>query len=430
MIFVYILLNFALYYIGKVIFRKKINPISLYSFIWVPMLIAYELKFIYYYNLTLTTWFVIISFQLAYSFGCAIGQLKFNKEKSINNIIVQSDDIYLDLSNKKIRQHLKTVILFLSGISALAIVPNFISLVNNYGIDILQYTNQIYHDRLSGSQGFELIPYLGTIVHLAVILSGVFIARYGVRLFIFIPIILLILNMLPTGGRSDFILAILYLTFPLLLMGKRIKLTKKQIIGLFVAVLSIIVIFSKITNSRSAWVSANSHMSPLMVKLVNINPAFYKIYEYFTIPVGVLNGYLIDPVYSFGINSFGTFISILNKLGANLNYQRYQDGYYTPIYSNVGSYIRELIQDFTYIGGIFVIIIFAFIFGKCFSIQKAKKTFTSEIYVSLFSVIIFMSFFVWFYRETVFWVTTFLGLPIGLYLDKYSRRQLKKSKMP
>jgi hypothetical protein len=427
MVIIYILFNLLLYYFSVGIFKRKLNPISIYSAIWVLVLCAYELKFIYYYDLSFVTWFVIISFQLAYSIGCILGQADINKRR--NNIAkykkyqkINQDIFY----NKEVSKKLKKIILFLSAISAIAIIPNFFMIVNNYGVNVIQYTNEIYHDRLLGNRNFELIPYIGTLTHIAVILSGIYINRYGFKTFILIPIILLILNMIPTGGRSDFILGTLYIIFPILMGGRRFNISKKQIFGLFVILVSIATIFTKITISRSAWVTPTPYMSPLMVKLVQINPAIYKIYEYFTVPPGVLNAYLKEPEINFGMNSFSVFISFLNKLGANLEYQRYQDAYYIPIYTNVGTYIREIMQDFSYLGGITVIIIFGFIFGKAFSTLKREGTFLSEIYVTLFSVVFFMSFFVWFYRETVFWVTTIVGIPIGLYLDKYYKKFLSR----
>ncbi|MGB4437971.1 MAG: O-antigen polymerase [Sedimentibacter sp.] len=421
MIFVYILLNLVLYHFSKVVFKEKINPISIYSSVWVLMLIAFELKLIKYYDLTFTTWSVLISFQLAYSIGCIAGHTNLKKNRYTINRKIDNND-YAGVISKKIEKRLELIILVLSAISALAIIPNLISLINRYGINIFEVTNKIYSDRLTGNQGIELIPYIGTIIHMAVILSGIYISRYGVKLFLAIPILLMIINVLPSGGRSDFVLGFLYIAFPILISVKKIIFTGKQKFRLLILILSFVTVFSIITSNRSAWITINPYMSSLMVRLVNVNPAVYKMYAYFSSPIGVLNAYLKDPAYNFGINSFGAFISVLNKLGANLDYQRYQDAYNIPIATNVGTYIRELIQDFTLVGGIIVIMLFGYVFARCYSNMKRKNTFTSSIYVDLFCVIIFMSFFVWFYRETVFWIITVIGIPIGLHLDAYTRK--------
>jgi oligosaccharide repeat unit polymerase len=159
-------------------------------------------------------------------------------------------------------------------------------------------------------------------------------------------------------------------------------------------------------------------MSPLMVRMTEYNPTIYKIYEYVTSPIGVLNEYLKSPTYNFGLNSFNAFISLLNKFGANLYYSRYQQGYNIPIYTNVGTYIRELIQDFTIPGSVIVVFIFAFSYSKSFIQSIRRKTYISLILTIVFSTIIFMSFFVWFFRETVFWISSIFGIFIGIYLDK------------
>lgn len=419
MIIVYILFNFLLYFYSKGIFKEKVNPISIYSTIWVMMLVTYELKLVEYYNLTFMTWCVIISFQLAYSIGCVLGQAKHKTDRYSTDENPKTN-IVKDIKNKKIEDRLKLVILVLAAISALGIIPNLLVLINRYG-NIFQATNIIYDDRLTGNQDFELIPYMGTLIHMSVILSGIYINRYGVKLFLTIPIVLMSMNILPSGGRSDFVVGFLFIAFTLI-YGKKVNFTKKQKISLTILLSSFVGLFGEITSNRSTWISVNSYMSQLMVKLVDFNPAIYKMYIYFSSPVGVLNAYLKDPVYNFGINSFGVFFSVLNKFGANLNYQRYQDVYNIPITTNVGTYIRELMQDFTLIGGIIVIILFGYIFGRFYSKLKREKSFVSEIFVCLFSTIIFLSFFMWFYRETVFWISTFIGIPIGLYLDSYVRK--------
>lgn len=413
-----------LYYYSRSIFKQKINPITIYGFIWVVMIVLYELKLVKYYELTFITWCVIFIFQSAYSLGCILGHARYKKHP--NTMASEKELLAFNLVSKKIEQRLKLMILSLAAISALGIIPNVVILISNYGTNIFQLTNQIYNDRLTGNRNFELIPYIGTFIHMSVILSGIYINRFGIKKFLAIPVLLLIINMLPSGGRSDFILGFLYISFPILISRGKGKITKKNLFGIIVILSSLIIVFTVITNNRSSWITINNYMSPLMVKLVNFNPAFYKIYTYISLPVGVLNAYLKDPIYDFGLNSFGAFISIFNKFGAGLNYQRYQDAYTIPIIANVGTYIRELIQDFTLIGGVLVIILIGFIIGRSFLNLKRENTFISEIYVTLFSVIIFMSFFVWFFRETVFWISTFLGLFIGVYLDKYSRKQFMK----
>lgn len=427
MIVLYILFNIFLYYYSRSIFKQVINPITIYGFIWLTMIILYEMKLVKYYDLTFTTWCVIFIFQSAYSFGCILGHARYKKYPATK--ANEKELLALNLASKKIEQRLKLVILSLAAISALGIIPNIFILIGNYGANIFQITNQIYNDRLTGNRNFELIPYIGTVIHMSVILSGIYINRFGMKKFLVIPVLLLIINMLPSGGRSDFILGFLYIVFPILISKGKQKITKKKLLGLMVILSCLMVVFAIITNNRSSWITVNSYMSPIMVKLVDFNPALYKIYTYISLPVGVLNAYLKDPVYDFGLNSFGAFINVFNKFGAGLNYQRYQDAYTIPILANVGTYIRELIQDFTLIGGVLVIILIGFLIGRSFLNLKRENTFMSEIFVTLFSVIIFMSFFVWYYRETVFWISTFLGLFLGIYLDRYSRKQFMKFTM-
>jgi hypothetical protein len=417
MIFVFLTFNLLLYLVSILVYKKRFNPVSIYSLIWVIMLVTYELKLIKYYDLSTITWIVIFSFQIAYSLGCYLGGIPFRFMKCQDfKKFHSSSNKNLDIISVKMAK-LKNIILILSIISALAIIPNFINLIKTYGTNVLALTAKIYHDRLAGSQGFEMIPYLGALSHLAVILSGIYIRRFGLKLFLVIPFLLLILNSLPSGGRSDLSLGLLYLIFPILISPTKIRFNKKQKFGIGIILTLLIFVFLTITSNKSGWHVVTEDMSPMMVTLVEYNPSIYKIYLYVSSPIGVLNSFLVNPSYSFGINSFGFIISILNKFGAELSYERYQAFYQIPVSVNVGTYIREIIQDFSYLG-ILIILAYGFLFGKLYYSFTINQSFFSEIMVIVLSVIIFMSFFVWFFRETFFWITIFFTPFITIYLDK------------
>ena len=93
MVYVYLILNILYIMFSIKFYKNKINPISIYSVVWTFMTILYELKLVYYYDLTLLTWLIIIVFQIAYNFGCIVGKTmsiytKGYNIKSHNNIII------------------------------------------------------------------------------------------------------------------------------------------------------------------------------------------------------------------------------------------------------------------------------------------------------------------------------------------------------
>lgn len=409
---IFLFINLVLVVISCFVFKKWINPVSFYSFIWLVIVTGFEVKLLQYNPLSYITWLVIISFQLSFSTGCIMGFKTSIKETKPLKI---SEADFCCAVNSRIS--LKKAILVLSLISSIGIIPNLYNLIAKYGTNILASSALIYHDRLTGGRGFELIPYFGAISHVAVIFSGIYISKHGFKLFSIIPISLLIANILPTGGRMDLLYGILYIIIPVALGKKKLQFKLSQKIFITAIFLVLIGIILTISNVRSIQKAPPMYMSHTMEKLYEKSPVIPSIYLYLTAPIGVLNKYLEEPDYSFGGNSFGIFYSILNKFGVEIEYTRYQKALPIPMYVNVGSYIREIIQDFTYIG-ILIVFMWAGIFGIFFKKFQTKESLTANTFVVIFFISTFMSFYMWSFREPAFWIICFVGLITSQILDK------------
>lgn len=387
-------------------FKKIINPVALYIFTWNLMIGLFEMHLVRYNEVTVFTWITACIFEIVFSV-CAI----LGAKCTLSNTIYRDEYQGLDI--------LKKWIVILSAISALAVVPNFVRFIGRYGLNFMSSMSLVYQNRLDNARGYEVIPYLGTISYLALILSGVLFRRKGFDRIFVLPLVLTILDSLPSGGRAGFLIALLMFVSPILLY-KRNKTDSKIIlgikgkIGLIIVLGSLLILFWRLSTIRSAWITENQFMTPIMAKLVRISPAIYKTYTYITLPFVTLSEYLKNPTYSFGINTFGMFINILNKLGMNLDYQRYQDVYYVPMACNVATYIRELVQDFSYVGAIIATGLFSFLYGLSYTETKLKKSIYAEGMSAIFSTVTIMSFFVFFYRESVFWFAT-IFMPIVIH---------------
>ena len=394
-VFIIICALFVIY--SYKIYNKIFNPIMLYSIIWVFLVIAYQIKLIKYYDLTVKTWGVIILSYVLLTFGMLFGNLIKVKPKNGG-------------SQELTKYELKKYIIILSLISICAIIPNTIALIHRYGFNVLQQTVQIYMDSLT-DQGIEVIPYLGYFAQAAVIFSGMFVGLYGFNVLCIIPIILAILNILPSGSRGNLIITILFFAFSYFLMKKKIKINKRYIVGFLVAMIGPIMIFSMLTSNRSSSMSWNSgFMSPLMIKITNISPSFYKNYEYITSNLGVLNEFVKNPRFSFGENTFGTFYNILQKIGSDIQYKRYQDFYYIPIRTNTGTWLRELIIDFDFLGMFLVVFFFGVIVGYLWKKCIKGGSLIEYYYLVILCTLIAMSFFVWYVREGSMMVVIVVGI--------------------
>ncbi|WP_077358728.1 O-antigen polymerase [Virgibacillus halodenitrificans] len=415
---VYILFSYKLY-------NKKIfNPITIYSFVWVPVILLYELKLVYYYDLTVKTWTIIITFQLIYNFGCLLGRyITIKKEKTKNHRLINIRENNLE------QRELKITIIILSLFTSVSTISDLLIAIKKYGFNLLQFTNQLYYDRLSGSIESG-IPYLGAFVFPALILSGIYFKKFGSNKILLLPIILLVLGGLKSGGRLSFLVGTFMLLAPILISNfKREKkynhVSKKKIqnLKIVISVSLIMFVLWKITESRTSWVTTNSYMSPVMVQLVEFNPSIYKIYTYLSNPIGVLNVFLTNPSFNFGGHTFSPIYNLLNKFGAQIPVNRYQEWLSTPISGNVGSYIRELTEDFTLPIAMLVTLFLGFILSYNYTQYLKYKNYLNLVWATTLLFVVFFSFFMWHLRMADTWIALLVGSISAYILDVRNKKR-------
>lgn len=415
MALIYLLFNLYVVIFAKRIYKRYVNPLSIYSVPWSISVAAYELKLIAYYDLSIVTWCVVFGFQLVYILGCllAIGPNRW----VVSHQLPQA-------SNVKLKLKLKRAIVFLSGITAIGIVPGFIKLLLYYGTSLsgaVALSQQIYHDRLAENIRFFNIPYLPSVVYLALILCGIYIYRYRFELFLLLPSSLVAMSAIGTGNRYYLIFALIMLVLPMLVNvakvpNAHIKGWKNKFL-IPTVVTSIIVLFYRITVVRSSWVTVPSYASSAMERLMYIQPAIFKLYTYLASPVGVLNAFLHDPYFEFGRVTFAFVYNIAERVGIKSSDYRIARSYFVPVQSNTGTYIKDLLGDFGLPGAI----LFAFILGYvCSRLYLAHITMPSilvEIYLVIFFVLTIISFFSLYLSETMLWIILIVAFPTGRYLD-------------
>lgn len=403
MYLIFVLESFLFAVFSAKFFKKRLNPVTLYLFIWNIMIGLYELRWVKYNEITDFAWITVILFAFIYSLACIMG--------SRVAIVYKRDSAQIEVTDKE----LKKLIVGLSAVAACAVIPNFVNFIRKYSFAFMDQMNNIYQDRLMGTRGFEMIPYLGTLSATAVVIAGIYFRRYGFNKMLLLPLGLELLDALPGGGRAGIIIEVFLFITPSLLFPRKEtlgeKMTKKTKVAIFLVLVLLVYIFWQMSSVRSRWIKVNEYMSPTMVALYKFSPAIYKTYTYIVGPFVALSEYLKEQTFSFGINTFGMFYNILNKIGFHLPYQRYQDVYYTPLPCNVASYIRELIQDFTYVGAMVVTFFIGFLFGTNFNAVRFSNNMRAESVCSVLGTIIALSFFMFFMRETVFWIMTIV-LPI------------------
>lgn len=415
-------------YLSIGIYGAKLNPVSVMTVPWCVMVCGYELRLIQYENLSILTYFVVILAILVYSIGAIVGYCPLSDRAKYSSKFKQRSTGTLSFPDRKT---LRRIILFLAVVGS---IPTFISLERNistYGFKFIYHVTQFYSDRITGVAEDDSIPYIGSLLYVASILSCIYFARFGLNATLCLPIVVLAMRPFVSGGRQSLleVLVILIVTISSLSnvdrdsanMGKG-----PRTFALLIAMLSALgglLLF--VSGQRSRWtLFADNYASPAFAQLINRVPGLYQIYEYCTAPVGVLNAFLSHPEYSFGANTLMPVFNLANKFGLGIRVNRFQRFYYIPIRTNVGTAVRELIEDY----GILVAFIFIFLcgwlLGRAYSNCRQNPSITAQ-FVSSFGLFLgALSWFSWMLRDANLIIAGIVGWIVCRRLEKKSAKNV------
>lgn len=409
MIFAYIVFCFVAMGVGFIYYRKIYNPISLYTAVWVLAVGLYSGNLIEFYDLSYFSWIVIFLGHLLFVCGCLLGVYV----KPVHSMSIEHNDCLL-------KKNIFLGILVTLLLSSVAIVGNVKTMMSIYGVNLYENVIQIYADRVNESQKIETIPYLSSFIFISLPLLGVYTKKYGFNLIVIPSFILVCLNSLVSGGRAGIV-------FSLLLFSSAYICTKGGntgfSLGKKLAVLIGIILFSLmiagVSEQRTAGVSIR-YVTPLYMSIFGDNVALYKAIAYVAAPIGTLNEYLKSCDFHFGENTFLTIYNILAKFGLCERINQYQEFFLTPIPCNVGTWIREIVEDFTVVGAIFFIPFFGFMASLLYCCAEKYPLISYKVIWSVCSLIILLSFFDWRLRTSNMWIALLFGYLIGCYIDRKS----------
>ncbi len=349
---------------GKYIFQKWINPLTIYVVPWAIMLVLYDIKLLRYYDLTSQTWFVICA--ALFSFICGI-ILLINVYKP--SAVERGGGAVTLVKNPNL---LKYVIILFGSIGLFDALVHWSVLFSMYGSlpGILINANEIYRLRIEQKIP-GLIPYLVAFGYAGVFVAGVYSAYKGkITLISLLPLLSVVLKEIANVGRAGILIALMMYFLAYFFTRNVVKTDKKiqkekvsrrgQVFGLIVVIAILIAGASVVRSIRGTYESfagATKALSGTRGGLI-ITPS---IYLYFSAHVGVLNQFLKDENVNkgFGENTLLTVYSILSKVDLIERPSDYQEGYRIPFWTNTGTYLREIIEDFGYAG----IFLFPFLLG-------------------------------------------------------------------
>ncbi len=425
--------------ISKLLFKSWFNHLSIYTFIWFILLTFYEMKLFYYYDLSLETWSIIVGSFLSFFLGIIT---YFSAKKSttidpnISNNVTASETVFF-ANNAKV---LKITTIIFSMIGLAGAIQHWLVLIRNFGSipNVILNANTIYQMRVEGELDF--IPYLSLFSFVAVFLGSLYTARKGrISIYIVIPMIAVILSDLANFARSQMLFALI--EFLCVMIFYKYSIVSRQLSEkknsklMFIGIVFVIVLLiggATIVRSVRGTIESYSASTTTLNKLRGNTFITPSIYLYFSSDVGVLNKYLESDgeKTAFGENTFMPVYNILYKYGVVNKPANYQRGYFIPMWSNTGTYLRELHADFGITGVLLVPyslgLLLTFLWFKYF------ETYSLNYLVLLvyFNILIFFSFLVMVTRLGYWIISLVIILFLLHYINKFAGLFIDKTNKP
>lgn len=413
MIYAYLIFDLLCFGIGRTVYKNYFNPVCLYALVWGVALLTHQSGFIVFYELQWYTWALIFGTQFLFTTVNLFFMRVTEKQKT--------DTLYKKTDLRLQKKYIKIYILVTCFLAGIAVVYNYIAFARVYGFNLLSAINQIYADRVNQAVQIRTIPYLGALTFVSIPLCGIYTKRFGFSLLLLFPFILEAMKALTTGGRAGliFIMILFVASYFSATSPARKKLQWQKKVLLSVGVCAIAGVVAVMTFTRTSGASI-PFASPLYKKVFGDNAFLYKVFQYIGAPIGTLNEYLKTCEFHFGQNSFLPVYNFLSNLGLCERIEQYQEFFNTPVPCNVGTWIRELIEDFTIPGALAAILLFSFVCAYFYYKAKQYDSVKSQIIWSVFALFIALSFFDWTLRSADMWIALFFGYVIGWRIDRLS----------
>lgn len=411
MVILYCLFCFFAVYVGKIIYSNFFNPICLYSVVWGLAVFIHQSGLIFYYNLTPFCWMVIFASHLLFILGCFIGwNLKIDEKP----IVIEC------VHDEQLKKWMFIGIAVTMSLAAIAIVANLKTMISIYGFNLMEQIVLIYGDRVNETQKIETIPYLGSFIFITLPLLGCYLKRFGFHIIVIPCVLLACADGLISGGRAGIVFAFLLFLAGYMCMDKGYELSSRGRALFLVTCLVIFVLMIFFVSQERADGMKMAYATDLYTDLFGYNVTLFKGLIYVAGPIGTLNEYLRECDFYFGKNSFLTIYNVLARLGLMEPINHYQEFFSTPIECNVGTWVREIIQDFTLFGAIFFIPFFGVLSSYVYSRALMRKTITMKVIWSIFATVLALSFFDWRFRSASMWIAVLFGVLIGKFIDRKS----------
>ena len=402
MIFIILIVTFLFSLaLSKILFRRWFNHLSVYSLIWFILLFLYELKLLRYYDLSTETWFVIalsyIAFHLGVLFYFSVN--KINKSTEVPVPELSSNPFFYKQGK------LLIIVIIITGLVGLVgALQQWVLLIHRFGSiqKVILSANSVYKMRVEGE--IQGIAYLPAFAFVSLFFSALYSAfKRKITLISVLPFSAIILKDLANIARAlmlfgliEFTVVFIITVYVLNTEKSPLNRTKKSYWFRFIIIVVVFVICASFVRAIKGSVEHYKAASSSIRSLNLFDVITPSIYLYLSSDVGVLNQYLEhdNERTGFGENTFMPIYNILAKFDVVSEPNTYQKGYYIPMWTNTGTYIRELHADFGVLGVIFGPFLLSFLATLFWFKFFYSKNIIDLITYTFISIIIFFSFLV------------------------------------
>ena len=343
-------------YIGRLLFKRWFNPLSVYSALWGFCLFNYELRLIQYYPISTAAWMYIGAAWVTLYLGAAAVLLASPWTRQPSPV-----QLGVDLNR------LKKGVLFLSVVGAAGVIGQVIAVTRSFGSPIAALflnPGDIYNARISNE--LSGLPYAGSFSLAACTLAGAHVAKSGKFTFAtFLPIVLVGVQLAFLMGRGALgIGAILFLVTALHTpRDPGAKAPRWQLIVGAVLVATILGgVFALVSAIRGLGVNYPGN-TPALDRISEYVPVAPSLYSNFSGTPVAFSMYLSTPEANkhgfWGMYTFAPVLRLLSKFGFPTGVPPYEEDYWTPVPMNTSTYLKNLYSDFGPAG----ILVFPFILG-------------------------------------------------------------------
>lgn len=408
--------------LGRYIFKKWFNHISLFTFIWAGMILLYEIRLLPYKEIVPATWLFIIATFLSF----ILGTLTFiSVKKMFPSSFEKADNKQLkfyEIFNDDAKVVRYSLFLF-SFISIAGAIQHWMVLIDMFGSIPKVFLNALTIYKMNTEEGGVKgqVPFVSNFGYVAVFWGAIYTAYKGKFTFLSIlPFIGIIIKETSTIGRAGILLGLFEFLFVFFLFRHCLTINDKNrfqfsksnaTIAVSFLLALLIIAASAVKVSRVSFESYQGASKTLRELEGNIilSPS---VYLYFSAHLGVLNEFVKrqDERNLFAQNTLLPVYNFLDRLNIIKRPNQYQKGYFIPMWVNTGTFIRELFADFN----VFGLLLFPYLLGLLMTYLWFRLVRAGSLYVLAFLsylyIIIGFSFLVMITRTSYWSISLTLNL--------------------